>query len=272
MRFGLGSYSYHHSFGLAGQPGVPEAFDIFDVLERASGLGLEAVYIDAGHVGSLEEAHLQRVREVAGERGLALELGYMGTDLGTLRPWLEAAAVLGSPVLRTFVSRSRYEPPVQVQADAAVANLRETMRFAEELGLKVAIENHMELRSEELLQIAARVGSPNLGFCFDTGNSLAVLEEPLAAARNLAPLVLMVHLKDATITLQADTALMHGVPLGEGIVPLREIVALLHEQAPQASVQLESLVPAGASAQETWEREHEAVEQGVRYARTELGL
>ena len=47
--------------------------------------------------------------------------------------------------------------------------------------MRIAIENHMELRSTELLQIAAQVASPVLGFCFDTGNSLAVLEEPIEA-------------------------------------------------------------------------------------------
>lgn len=145
-------------------------------------------------------------------------------------------------MLRTFISRSRYVPPVQEQVATAVRNLRETMKVADDLGVKIAIENHMELRSEELLQIAARVASPNLGFCLDTGNSLAVLEDPLQAARNLAPLVLMVHLKDATISLTGDTAVMHGVPLGEGIVPLPEIVEVLRQECPDASIQLESLV------------------------------
>ncbi|MGQ9629317.1 MAG: sugar phosphate isomerase/epimerase family protein [bacterium] len=272
MKFGLGSYSYHHCFSLAGQPGLPQKFDIFDIFGLAAGLGLSSVYIDAGHVGSLEASHLSKVREAAKARGLSLELGFMGTDLETLRPWLEAAAALGSPVLRTFVSRSRYVPPIREQIDAAVTNLRRTMRFADEVAVKIALENHMELTSEELLQIAARVGNPNLGFCFDTGNSLAVLEDPLKAAKNLAPLVLMVHLKDATITLTADTAVMHGVPLGEGIVPLKEITEVLREHAPEASLQLESLVQAQLTPKETWECEQAAVNKSVRYAREVLGL
>jgi sugar phosphate isomerase/epimerase len=272
MKFGLGSYSYHHHFALAGQPGGPGKWDIFDVFDQAAACGLAGVYVDAWHVGRLERAHLQAVREAAEARGLALQLGYLGTDLATLRPWLEAAVALGSPVLRTFVSRDRYRPPVREQITSAVRNLRETMKFAEEVGVKVALENHMELTSEELLQIAAQVGSPSLGFCLDTGNSLAVLEDPLKAARNLAPLTLMVHLKDATITLTGDTAVMHGVPLGEGIVPLPAIVAVLWADAPEASVWLESLVPEQATPGETCAAEQAAVEQGVRYAWEVLGL
>lgn len=263
MRFGLGSYSYHHAMALAG-------WDMFDVLREAERLGVGGVYIDAYHVGSLEPENLKRVREAAG--GLALELGFVGTDLRTLRPWLEAAAALGSPNLRTFVSRDRYEPPVEEQVRTATANLRETIKCAEDLGVRVAIENHMELRSTELLQIAAKVASPNLGFCFDTGNSLAVLEEPLEAARNLAPLTFMVHLKDARITLEADHAKIHGVPLGEGIVPLREIASVLRQEAPECSVWLESLVVERASVEETCRAEVEAAEAGVGYAREELGL
>ena len=269
MRFGIGSYSHHRTMALAGQPGAPEKWDIFDALREAGRLGVEGVYIDAYHVGSLEPDNLKRIREAAGE--LALELGFLGTDLETLRPWLEAAVSLGSPNLRTFVSRDRYEPPVDEQVRTAVANLRETMKCAEDLGVRVAIENHMELRSTELLQIAAQVASLNLGFCLDTGNSLAVLEEPLEAARNLAPLTFMVHLKDARVTLKAG-AKIHGVPLGEGIIPLPEIVAVLREGAPECSVWLESLVVEQASVEETCRVEMEAVEAGVRYAREELAL
>ncbi len=272
MRFGIGSYSYHFGFDLAGKPGGPDTWDVFSVLDRASAHQVAGVYIDAYHVGSLEPDRLRRIREAAGERGLCLELGFVGTDLVTLRPWLEAAVALGSPNLRTFLSRDRYTPPIDKQIAVAVRNLRETMPVAEDLGVRVAIENHMDLTSVELLQLAGQVASPSLGFCLDTGNSLAVLEDPLEAARNLAPLTLMVHLKDARITLEAACARMHGVPLGEGIVPLGEIVAVLRRQAPGCSVWLESLVVERETPAETWAAEQAAVDAGVRYARDELGL
>ena len=272
MRFGLGSYSYNHGFRLAGQPGGPTKWDVFDVLDRAAAHGVDGVYIDAGHVGSLEAGHLAKVRAAASGKALVLELGYMGTDLATLQPWLEAAAALGSPVLRTFLSRDRYRPPVEQQIEAAVVNLRETVGCAADLGVRMAIENHMDLTSVELLQIAAEVASPWLGFCLDTGNTFAVLEEPLVAARNLAPLVFMVHLKDARITLEADRAIMHGVPLGEGIVPLREIVDVLRAKAPDCGVWLESLVVPRETDAETWAAAQAAVDHGVRYAREVLGL
>jgi sugar phosphate isomerase/epimerase len=272
VRFGIGSYSYNTGFTLAGRPGGPPKWDVFDVLDRAAEFGVDGVYIDAGHVGSLEAGHLAEVRAAASEKALALELGYMGTDLEALRPWLEAAVALGSPVLRTFLSRDRYRPPIEQQIEAAVVNLRETVLCAEDLGVRLAIENHMDLTSVELLRIAAEVASPWLGFCLDTGNTLAVLEQPLAAARNLAPLVFMVHLKDARITLEADRAVMHGVPLGEGIVPLCEIVDVLRARAPDCGVWLESLVVPRDTDAETWAAAQAAVGHGVRYAREVLGF
>jgi len=230
------------------------------------------VYIDAYHVGNLEASHLAEIRAFADELGLALELGYVGTAVEHLRPWLKAAAALGSSVLRTFLSRDRYSPPIEEQLAVAVADLRETVRCAADLGVRIAIENHMDVTCVELLQLLARVGSPWLGVCLDTGNPLAVLEQPLEASRNLAPVALMVHLKDARITLDADRAVMHGVPLGEGIVPLPEIVPLLRQYAPDCSVWLESIVVARGTPAETWAAEQAAVEASVHYAREVLGL
>jgi hypothetical protein len=65
---------------------------------------------------------------------------------------------------------------------------------------------------------------------------------------------------------------MHGVPLGEGIVPLPQIADLLRAHAPECSIWLESLIVPGDSPAGTWAAEQQAVASGIRYARETLGL
>ena len=59
-------------------------------------------------------------------------------------------------------------------ADRAVAILREACRAAEELGMKIAIENHADFTVREHASISARVNSPALGYTVDCATWLSI--------------------------------------------------------------------------------------------------
>ena len=61
---------------------------------------------------------------------------------------------------------------------------REVSRAAD-AGIAVAIENHQDFGSEELVAMAERAGE-NVGVVMDTGNPFAVGEDPVAFARRVA--------------------------------------------------------------------------------------
>ena len=108
---------------------------------------------------------------------------------------------------------------------------------AEALGLTLALEPHMDYRSRELLEVVEAIGSPTLRLVFDFSDPLSVNEDPLDAARHVAPYVAAVHIRDMRV--QALTEIATGAffhtPLGEGNVPLLEILQVLNDRASNTS-------------------------------------
>jgi len=107
--------------------------------------------------------------------------------------------------------------------------------------LLLAIENHKDYRAGELMDLFQRLGSRHVGACVDTGNSIALLEEPLEVVRTLAPRAFTVHLKDMAVAEYDEGFLLAEVPLGEGILDLPKMIALLREARPEIRFNLEMI-------------------------------
>lgn len=54
-----------------------------------------------------------------------------------------------------------------------------------DMGIRIAVENHCDSFSEEILWVLDQVDHPSVGACIDTVNALHVMEDPMAAIRNL---------------------------------------------------------------------------------------
>lgn len=107
-------------------------------------------------------------------------------------------------------------------------------------GVTLALENHGRFagRSDQVRDIIAAVGSPALRVNLDTGNFLPVGQDPLEAARDLANLIALTHLKDMRrakanepghIFADPDGQLLTGSVIGEGLVDLPAMFALLDD-------------------------------------------
>ena len=106
------------------------------------------------------------------------------------------------------------------------AHARETLnreaRKAADAGLDIAIENHQDFGSNELMALAEEAGA-NVGIALDTGNPLAVAEDPIAFAKRVAPRIKHVHLKDYVSQFTSEGFRLIRCPIGDGCVPLQEI-------------------------------------------------
>ena len=125
---------------------------------------------------------------------------------------------------------------------------------AERQGVVMAIENHIDLLADEMVELIETVDSPWLRVCFDTANNLRMLEDPVEVARKLAPYASATHLKDVTAQ-RGDPrtfAFWPSVPLGHGVVDLPAILALLAEQGYEGvlALEIDYLAPAYAAAGE----------------------
>ncbi|NLF09839.1 MAG: TIM barrel protein, partial [Pirellulaceae bacterium] len=183
MKLGLESYSTRNS-----------GLDPLGVLGLAAELGLDGVLFELSPFNSFRDDDLKKIRHTAEEKGLYLEFG-MGSILHehpmaekgrellaeagydtsvseaqTVIDHLHIAQKLGSPILRcvvgNFLTRDEGHD-MTAFADRAVAILREACRAAEDLGMKIAVENHADFTVREHASIMARVNSPAYGFTVD---------------------------------------------------------------------------------------------------------
>jgi sugar phosphate isomerase/epimerase len=144
---------------------------------------------------------------------------------------------LGIRVIGTASSHHRWrkDPPLDVQLTQLVGAFRKLCPVAADYNVTIAIENHADYRSGDILSVLERVDHSSLRVQLDTGNPYAVAEEPLDAVRQLAPFAASTHIKDMTIRPLTDGQWVKvlGCPIGEGDVDMVQVAKLLTELAPK---------------------------------------
>jgi sugar phosphate isomerase/epimerase len=107
--------------------------------------------------------------------------------------------------------------------------------------MHLAVENHKDYRADALAELLRNLSSEYIGACIDTGNNIALLEDPLETAKTLAPWAMACHLKDMGVQEYADGFLLSEVPLGSGLLDLKQIVGLLRARRPDIRLHLEMI-------------------------------
>lgn len=274
LKLGLDSYSYHLAFGAHPDFKPRRPLSLLAFIERVAQLRLDGFQIDPLHLKSWDRHYLATVRAAAEAQGLFLEFGAIGTEPRRLARDLRIAAHLGSAVLRTFVGCNRYDRRSDLKAEIrrAVAGLKAVRSLATDLGVRLAVENHGDLKTDELLEVVRRVDSPAVGVCLDVGNPLLTGEDPLAATRKLAPYAVTTHFKDYTFQPTNYGAKIAGVALGQGVIDLPAVLRILRKAARLDRIVLEIPVEAQGAERTALGHEERCVQQSVAYARRVLGL
>ena len=255
MKLGIDSYSTRNS-----------GLDPVGVLGLAAELGLAGVLFELTPFQSFRDDELARIRDAARQRGLYLEFG-MGSilhghpmaekgrqlladagydvrvsDAQIVVDHLQIAKKLGSPILRCVAGNlfTRDEGHDMIaMADQVVAILREACRAAEDLGMKIAMENHADFTVRELASICARVNSPAFGFTVDCANLAFDLDAPLRLAEILAPHALTTHFKNYRILRTGEGLALENCALGDGDIDLPAIAETLAKHNPQIHLNIE---------------------------------
>jgi sugar phosphate isomerase/epimerase len=208
----------------------PIGIDGFIALVRER--NLPVIELDWRWLTPLSDGELSRIRDRVD--GLSVIYSYwLAQEEGeTLDDAVHRASAVGARILRLHLT------PVLEGARAAwgsrwdqmVAHARATLRRdvprALQAGLIVGIENHQDLGSGELVDLAEELGE-RVGIVLDTGNPFAVAEDPVAFARRAAHRICHVHLKDYVAQFTDEGYRLVRCAIGDGCVPLREIAAVL---------------------------------------------
>ena len=126
------------------------------------------------------------------------------------------------------------ETPMARQIENMVRNFGDLVVLAEDAGVVLAFENHMDYRISEIVQVVEAVDSPWLRINYDFANCYSVVEDQVDAAHLAAPYTVMTHIKDMrvqSITTTGEPQFLHA-PLGYGNVEIPEILEILQQNAP----------------------------------------
>ncbi|MEW6160981.1 MAG: TIM barrel protein [Verrucomicrobiota bacterium] len=168
-------------------------------------------------------------------------------DLEKLELDVRACKEAGASVIRSAaLSGRRYET---FDSEAAFQKFTErawhSLQLAEPIfkkhQVRLALENHKDWRVPEMIALLKRLGSEWVGVCVDTGNNLALLEDPMAVVETLAPLAFSSHLKDMGVLDYSEGFLLSEVPLGSGFLDVKRIVDILRRANPKLQFNLEMI-------------------------------
>lgn len=159
-------------------------------------------------------------------------------EIADLKRNVDIALELGVDTMRVFSGDAR-DGVSQEQGTAWILEgLSACAAYAESRGLTLALENHGRFagRSDQVRDIIEQIASPALRANLDTGNFLLVGQDPVAAARELAQYIVLVHLKDMRVADADETGhrfeipdgtVLTGSAVGDGLVDLPAVLDLL---------------------------------------------
>jgi sugar phosphate isomerase/epimerase len=229
------------------------------LVDYAASLGCDSLFItDLDAFESLEDAALRALRERATARGLAIQVGTWsicptskafrpnrGTAPEHLALGLRVAKAVGSPVLRVVLGT--WEDRL---TDGGIArHIEETVRvcrggraLAQDLGVKIAVENHAgDMHSTELVGLIEAAGRDFVGANLDSGNALWTLEDPMDSLERLGPYALTTSLRDSAVWESEQGARVQWTAMGEGDTDLAAYVARFRELCPGVPVHIETI-------------------------------
>lgn len=253
-RLGLDTYTVHRCL-TAKDPALRR--DLWWLIDRLPELGLTGLQIDPSHFPGQDEPVLKRLAAAVAPREDYVEFGMGGWTVERLQERIRLTSRFGGRATRTFCGDERSTPEqIAFFLEAAPPALRQAADTAEQYGVDIAVENHGDLTGPQLKALLDAVGHPRVGVCFDTGNSLFRKEDPIECARILAPYARSMHLKDWHMAFDADGhAVWTEAVLGEGQVPIKEVVRIVLNEQPDLYIAVETPVRPGEDEAETVRRE-----------------
>jgi sugar phosphate isomerase/epimerase len=283
MKIAIDSYCYHRYFGEI-YPGIQcspgRSMTVWDFLKRARQLGVAGVSLESCFFPVIDEAFLGRLREALDSAGFervwawghpdGLESGSNRRAARELVQHLAHARRIGATVMRIAAGSRRTRPhSFALHKRRLVGMLKKLLPAAQDHGVVLAVENHIDLLADEMVDVVTTLDSPWLGVCLDTANNLRLFEDPLVVAQKLAPFTRATHIKDVWVRAgdPKEFSFWPSVPLGRGLVDIPRVVGFLKKARYQGllAIEVDYLHP-------DFGEEDAAVAASVKYLRGVVGV
>ncbi len=228
--------------------GEPSLSDPLTFLEHCHRLGAGGIQIP---LGARDDSYPERLRHRAIQLGMFVEaiagLPQSTTDVERFDAQVRTAKRAGARAIRVvIIPGRRYERFDTAEEFRQFAERgRKSLELAEPVAtrhrLPLAVENHKDQRVAERLALLEQIDSEWVGACVDTGNSFALLEDPVEVVEAYAPWAVCVHLKDQTVRPDDDGFLFADAALGQGFLDLPKMVEILRKAKPDITFSLETI-------------------------------
>ena len=266
MRLGISSFTYVWSVGVPGYEQPVQPLTAWGLLDKAVELGVHVVQIgDNLPLNLFSQDARRRLARHAETAGISLEIGIAGIERKELLRGLAIASECGSPILRVLLDTNGNEPSV----DEVVSTLGGIAADFERDNVVIAIENHDRFNSMTLRRIVERIGSRNVGICFDTANSIGCLESAEHVLETLGPFIVNVHLKDFRVFRPPHNKgfVVEGCAAGQGQLDVGRILRRVSELERESNLILELWPPPQATLADSIALESRWALESIRYLR-----
>lgn len=281
ISIGIDSFSYHRFFGDITDFDQPTdvRWTTEQVLQTAADLGVSSVSLQTTYLPQLDDAYIDDLRAKFAAHDLTPVLawghspGFDGGKAAHRLPevlqTLDAAKRLGCTLVRVVGGNPKsWRTPAADRTAKLLPLYRDIVAHAAALDLDVAVENHADYNTADLVELVEKVGADNFGICFDTLNAVRMGDDLLAATKLAAPHIMMVHIKDL-ITLPESVGtpdkFWPSAPLGHGEHDVAGFVNILRDAGFDGCIYVET-----GYMHPNYPDEVAAVEESVAYLKNLL--
>jgi sugar phosphate isomerase/epimerase len=243
--FGLNPYGLTYHLGLQGAGGPranPKGAGLEGFIAVATELGAKVLELYDPWLRAMSDDEIRALRDRLGDLGMT-PIVSSGLMMGPFESAMRSARLLNAEVIRhgltTVLCGDRHALGgkwKELVAEVRAALAERGPRAADE-GRIVAIENHQDFGSDELVEFCET--NRGIGICLDTGNTFPVAEAPLDFVARVAPHVRHVHLKDYCVQFTDEGYRLVRCAIGDGAVPFVPMLDILAKQGRKLGAVLE---------------------------------
>lgn len=211
MKLSLAAYSFNRMLPRNWpKPGKSDpSMTLIDFIQFCADLDLDGTELTSYYFpAEVTHHYLMQLKELTFRLGLDISGTAIGNDfcvpdgperefqLDMTRKWIDYSATMGAPVIRIFAGNVPKGDTEEAALDRCVAGINESVRYAAEKGVVLALENHGGITATpaQLLAIVERIDdSPWFGVNFDSGNFHTA--DPYADLARIAPYAVNAQVK-----------------------------------------------------------------------------
>lgn len=260
---GLSTYAYFWRWSTRN----PQPMGLEQMLEDTRSLGADLFQIcDYPPLDDMAPAALARIRQVAADLDLTLEVGTRGVRPDHLLRYLDIAERLGSRLVRSMVQRNSGDPSLSEAPEL----LAQVLPEFELRGVTLALETYEQVPTASLVELVESVGHSSLGIVLDPGNCVAALEMPRDVIARTAPYVKNLHVKDFIFSRREGWVgfVYAGAPLGEGLLDYDDMVEQIRPEERGINQVIEHWLPWTNDLSETIRLEQQWTQHNLEYLRS----